>query len=226
MATTKHSAEDMNDRKCIVSGQSGDADMLMRFVVGPDEQIVPDLKRNLPGRGCWVTAKRSMVEQAIKKNAFSRSLKQKVELEKDLPDLIDQLLLRSAMGSLGMARKAGAAIVGSAQVDKAVRSGKALAVLHSSAGAPDGVRKITQARRATVHLGGPNIDAFHLFGQDEMNMAFGGDNVIHAALLNAGLGEVALRKLKALKTYRELADDTLVIDTSIDWDEQETDEEE
>lgn len=221
----KNTAADMNDRKCIVTGNSDQADELLRFVAGPDDQIYVDLKRNLPGRGCWVTAKRSYVEQAVSKNAFSRALKQKVEVDKDIADLIDQLMTKSAMGALGLARKAGAAIFGSAQVEKAVRSGKALAVMHSKSGAPDGVRKIDQARRATVHLGGPRIEAFSLFGPEEMDLAFGGGNVIHAAIMDAGPGKAALKKLKALKIFREIADEQDMPEGESFWDVQETDEE-
>lgn len=215
----------MNDRRCIVTGKSGQTDELLRFVAGPDNQLYVDLKRNLPGRGCWVTAKRSYVEQAVSKAAFSRALKQKVEVDKDIADLTDQLMTNAAIGSLGLARKAGAAIFGSAQVEKAVRSGKALAVIHSKSGAPDGVRKIDQARRATVHLGGPRIEAFSLFGPEEMDLAFGGGNVIHAAILDAGPGKAALKKLKALKIFREIADEQDLPVGESSWHVQETDEE-
>lgn len=220
----KGSASEMNDRKCIVTGQSGDSAQMLRFVAGPNDQIYADLKRNLPGRGCWVTAQRSYVEEAIKKNAFSRALKQKVHVSDDLADLVDTLLEKSALGSLGLARKAGSAIAGSAQVDKAVRSGKALGVVHAMNAAPDGVRKITQARRATVHLGGPWIEAFSMFGPDEMDLAFGGGNVIHAAIMDAGPGKAALKRLQALKFFREIANEDKP-ETDELWVAQETDEE-
>lgn len=221
----KGSASDMNDRKCIVTGQSGDTEQMLRFVAGPDDRLYADLKRNLPGRGCWVTAQRSCVEEAVKKNAFSRALKQKVEVDKGFTDLIDELMVKSALGTLGLARKGGGAIMGSAQVDKAVRAGKALAVLHATNASPDGVRKIAQARRATVHLGGPWIEAFSMFGSDELDLAFGGGNVIHAAIMNAGPGKAALKRLQALKFFREIAneDEMPVIDDH--WVAQETDEE-
>ncbi|KPB01929.1 RNA-binding protein [Ahrensia marina] len=221
----KGNASDMNDRKCIVTGQSGDAEALMRFVVGPNDQVVPDLKRNLPGRGCWVRAERTYIEQAVAKRLFARGLKQNVVVQDDLPELVDELLKKAALGSLGLARKAGMAIFGSTQVGKAVRAGKALAVLHSSSAAPDGVRKITQARRATVHLGGPKIESFTLFGTEEMDLAFGGGNVIHAAILDAGPGAATLKKLKALKLYRQIADEHDMPEGESFWDEEETDEE-
>lgn len=215
----------MNDRKCIVSGESLEPDDLLRFVVGPEDRIVPDLKKNLPGRGCWVRAKRSYVEQAVSKGAFSRSLKMRVSVDGTIVELIDGLLVKSALGTLGLARKAGTAIVGAAQVDKAVRAGKALAVLHSTAGAEDGIRKITQARRATVHLGGPKTEAFTLFGPEELDLAFGGGNVIHAAILDSGPGKAALKRLRALRTYREIAEEKDMPDGDDTPDVRETDEE-
>lgn len=222
---TKGNTSDMNDRKCIVTGESGEADDLIRFVIGPEDQVVPDLKRNLPGRGCWVRAERTYIEQAVAKKLFARGFKQNVAAQDNLADLVDDLLKKAALGQLGLARKAGAAIFGSAQVDKAVRAGKALAVLHSTAAAPDGVRKLTQARRATVHLGGPRIESFTLFGPDELNLAFGGGNVIHAAIMNAGPGAAALKRLNALKMYRQIADEHDMPEGQSFWDEEETDEE-
>lgn len=221
----KNVAAEMNARKCIVTGKSGEIEELLRFVAGPDDRLYVDLKRKLPGRGCWVTAKRSYVEQAISKNAFSRALRQKVHADENIADLIDQLMTKSAMGALGLTRKAGAALTGATQVEKAVRSGKALGVMHAKNAAADGVRKIDQARRATVHLGGPYIESFSLFGPEEMDLAFGGGNVIHAAIIDAGPGNTALAKIKALKQFREIADEQDIPEADTSWDVQETDEE-
>lgn len=192
----------MNDRRCIVTGQSGDADALLRFVVGPDGDVVPDIRRKLPGRGCWVTGTKVSVEQAVAKNLFARGLKSKVSIRPDLADQVEELLTYAASQSLAMARKAGDATAGSMQVDKAVRAGRALATLHAKEASPDGVRKIDQARRATVHLGGPETKAFSVFTTEQMSFAFGGGNVIHAAVLDGGAGSAALRQLEQLARYR------------------------
>src|SRR3954447_182199 len=140
----------MNERTCIVTRKSGAPDDLIRFVVGPDSAIVPDLKRNLPGRGCWVTADRLHVERAAARKLFGRALKQDVSVPADLAELVDRLLARAALGSLGLARKAGAVVMGAAKDEAAGRSGEALAVLHAGGAQPDGVRKIASARRATA----------------------------------------------------------------------------
>jgi hypothetical protein len=192
----------MNERTCIVTRKSGAPDDLIRFVVGPDCVLVPDLKRNLPGRGCWVSADRLHVERAAAKKLFARALKADVKTPADLGDMVDRLLAKAALGALGLARKAGAVAMGAAKVEAAARSGEALAVLHSIEASPDGVRKIMQARRATAHLGGPEIPDYKLFSEAEIGLALGGANVIHAAVLASDAGRAALKRIAALDRYR------------------------
>ena len=48
--------EDGSQRTCIVTRAKLPPDELLRFVLAPDGQVVPDLKRKLPGRGVWVQA--------------------------------------------------------------------------------------------------------------------------------------------------------------------------
>lgn len=192
----------MNDRTCIVTRKTAAPDELIRFVVGPDAAVVPDIKRNLPGRGCWVTADRLHVEKAAAKGLFARAFKAKVAAPPDLAGMVDGLLARSALGMLGLARKAGAVVLGATKVEAAVRNGTALFVLHADEAAPDGVRKISQARRATVHLGGPAIGAYKLFSEAELGLALGATNVIHAAVLAEDAGKAALKRMVALDRYR------------------------
>jgi predicted RNA-binding protein YlxR (DUF448 family) len=192
----------MNDRTCIVTRRAGDADALLRFVVAPDGVVVPDLKRKLPGRGCWITAQRTYVDEAVRRKLFARAFRRDVELPADLGAMVDDLLVRSAMGAVGLARKAGQVALGAAKVEAKVRSGEALAVLHADEASDDGIRKIAQARRATVHLGGPDIEAYKLFREAELGLALGGTNVIHAALLAGEAGKAATRRVVALDRFR------------------------
>lgn len=192
----------MNERRCIVTGRSGEADRLIRFVAGPDDALVPDLKRSLPGRGCWVTARRALVERAAAGNLFARALRRKVCVPDALGAVVDGLLARQAAGALAMARKAGDLASGAMQVEKALRSGRAIGLVHAAEAAADGVRKLDQARRATVHLGGPDVPVFMLLDAEQLGLAFGGGNVIHAAVLDGRGGHAALRRLEALRDYR------------------------
>ncbi|WP_343313162.1 RNA-binding protein [Brucella sp. BE17] len=194
--------QDMNDRMCIVSRESGTASDMIRFVAGPDGSVVPDLKRKLPGRGCWVKAERRLVDEAVKRKLFARALKEGVIPQADLGALVDQLLAKSALGSLALARKAGAVVSGSAKVDQAIRTGAAAMVLHAKEAAADGVRKHDQARRAVVHMEGPDIPSFSLFTGEEMDLAFGGGNVIHAAVLGGKAAAGFIQRALLLHRYR------------------------
>ncbi|MEM0899868.1 MAG: RNA-binding protein [Pseudomonadota bacterium] len=197
----KAGEEDLNDRTCIATGAKLEPSELIRFVADPDGQIVPDIAQKLPGRGCWVSCNRAALQTAIDKKAFARSLKEKVSTTDDLPDLVERLLADDALRSFSMARKAGQAVTGFSQVDPLVRNGKALFVLHALEAAVDGKRKLDQARKATVHLGGPEIEAFQLFTSDQLDVAFGGQNVIHATILDGGAGNAALRRTQRLTFY-------------------------
>ncbi|MBO6717791.1 MAG: RNA-binding protein [Rhizobiaceae bacterium] len=192
----------MNDRTCIVTRQTLEPDLLLRFVAGPDGSVVPDIKRRLPGRGCWVTADRDHVDRAAGKNHFARALKAGVTVSPGLGQLVDDLLVAAALGALGLARKAGAVALGAAKVDSAVRTGKSAAVLHAREASDDGVRKLAQARHATAEAGGPDIPAFKLFSEAELGLALGATNVIHAAVLATEAGRAALKRVAALDRYR------------------------
>nr|WP_244497133.1 RNA-binding protein [Aureimonas sp. D3] len=203
----------MNGRMCIVSRRSLEPDALVRFVAAPDGRVVPDLKRRLPGRGAHVEARRETVELAVKRRLFSRALKREVSGLETLADDLDSLLLRAALGSLGMARKAGQIITGSAKVDAALRTGKAAATLHASDAAPDGIRKLDGARHAGEVSGraSPTV-SFRLFTADEMSLALGGENVVHAAILPGMAGVALVQRLEALCAYRgeEAGQDTFL----------------
>jgi len=192
----------MNERTCIVTRKAGEADSLIRFVRGPDGSIVPDLKRNLPGRGCWVTADRVHVDRAAAKNLFARALRTDVTVRPGLGEAVDGLIARAALGALGLARKAGSVVFGAVKVEDAVRKGTAALVLHAIEASEDGVRKIAGARRAVVHAGGPDIPAYKLFSEADLGLAFGGTNVIHAAVLADGAGRSALKRVVALDRFR------------------------
>jgi predicted RNA-binding protein YlxR (DUF448 family) len=207
--------DEMNDRTCIVTRRPAGPDELIRFVVGPDRAVVPDLKRNLPGRGCWVTADREHVDKAVKKGAFARALKTEVAIPPDLGGMVDRLLGKSALGALGLARKAGMVALGATKVEASVRSGAALLVLHAAEASEDGLRKIAQARRATAHIGGPEIRAYKLFSEQELGLALGGTNVIHAAVLAGDAGRMAEKRMVALDRYRGGSPDELAMFAAI-----------
>lgn len=200
----KKDGDGVNDRMCIVTREKGEADDLIRFVAGPDGNVVPDLKRQLPGRGCWVKAERAIVDKAVAKKLFSRALKAEAKAGAELGAEVDRLLAGQLGGMMNMARKAGQFITGSSKVDQAVRALAALAVFHATDAAADGVRKIDQARKAASFLRDDEtqIPSFKLFSESELEGLLGQNAFIHAAALAGQAGEGVVKRAIMLEKYR------------------------
>ncbi len=100
------------ERHCALSRILKPVDEMIRFVVGPDGDAVPDVKRKLPGRGIWITATRAALDDAIKRNVFARGFKRNVRVAADLTAATERLLERSALDALAIAGKAGQVVGG------------------------------------------------------------------------------------------------------------------
>ena len=173
---------------------------LLRFVAAPDGTVVPDLKRNLPGRGVWVSLDRASVAEAVRKNVFARSLKQPVRAAADLPDQAAARLRDAALGRLGLARKAGAVVAGFAKVEAAVGKNSLVALLIAADAAADSVRKMDQVlRRRPAELAG--VPVFRNLPSEQMSLALGMPNVIHAAVLQSPAGTSFVEAALRLRRY-------------------------
>jgi len=196
------------ERMCAVTRQVRPTDALIRFVVAPTGEVVADLKRKLPGRGLWVTASRALVEQAVRRRVFAKGFKRDVKPSPSLPADIEQLLVRSTLDALAIAAKAGQVVSGFGKVEKALKSGEAVALIHAADGAADGIRKLGAVSRQNEGnaTGSRDFPVITVLNSEELDLALGRSNVIHAALLAGPAGETFLSRCQILVRYR-LADD-------------------
>ncbi|HLI67461.1 MAG TPA: RNA-binding protein [Caulobacteraceae bacterium] len=171
------------ERRDLVSGEVMDEARLIRFVAGPGGVVAPDLARKLPGRGLWVAASREAVRAAAAKGGFSRAAKAPLTAPPDLADLVERLLIRRLLDGLGLARRAGALVLGFDQARAAIAAAKAAWLIEAADGAADGRRKLMALARNQPHP--PKL--FGALSSGELGLALGGENVIHVAFL-AGRG--------------------------------------
>jgi predicted RNA-binding protein YlxR (DUF448 family) len=190
------------ERTCIVNRAAGSPETLMRFVVGPDGAVVPDLKARLPGRGAWVTATRVAVTEAVRRKLFARAFKCEVQVSADLPDLAERLLEAQMTASLSLANKAGAVIAGFAKVETAIARDDIAGLIHASDGGDDGVRKLGQSLRRRFDEDAVKVPRVTLFTSLQLDLALGRMNVIHAALLAGGPSMNFLARCTALEVFR------------------------
>ena len=140
-------------RTCIVTGETMAPERMIRFVVGPEGDVVPDLARRLPGRGMWLRAERAIVEQAVAKKAFARAARAAVKVAADLPQRIEQLLLQRALEDLARARRAGRAIAGFVKVEQMVGQRRAGLIVVADEAEGDGLGKLQASGLPIERLG-------------------------------------------------------------------------
>ena len=187
-------------RACALTRVRRPKDELIRFVLGPDGVVFPDLKERLPGRGVWLTAAHDVIAEAAKRNVFARALKAQAKVPEGLADQVAWLLAEAALSALSLANKAGEAVFGKAKVEEAIAKGRVLALLHAREAAEDGCRKLDGKGRGMSEGRIPSIRAF---GVDELSLASGRTNVIHAALIQGGAARNVLTAASRLERYRK-----------------------
>ena len=195
-------------RMCAVSREVRPIGELIRFVVAPSGEVVPDLKRKLPGRGLWVSASRKAVAEAVRRHQFSKGFKRDVRAAATLAADTEALLVRSATDALAMAAKAGHVISGFGKVEDALggRQGRSpvTALIHASDGAADGIRKLDALALQNGGIGGQSspIPVVTALTSAELDLALGRANVIHAALLAGPASRTFLSRSLILVRYR------------------------
>lgn len=183
------------ERKCIATGEVQPKFGLIRFVVGPDGQIFPDVLGKVPGRGIWVSADREAIKKAGSKGLFARAAKQPVKVSDDLIQEVDRLLARRVVDLISLARKSGEAVTGYEKVKDWLSKEYAEVLIQASDGSERGKSKLS-----TPHFG-------HYIGwltAEELGLAFGRQTVIHGALASGGLTQRVVEEAQRLKGVREI----------------------
>jgi predicted RNA-binding protein YlxR (DUF448 family) len=197
------------ERMCAVTRQVRPIDELIRFVVAPSGEVIADLKRKLPGRGLWVSASHRAVAEAVRRNHFGKGFRRDVRVAPTLPTDTENLLVRSAVEALAMAAKAGQVVSGFAKVEGALQQRQAVALIHAADGAADGIRKLDAIVRQNAGKPAESTE-FPVIGvltSEQLDLALGRSNVIHAALLAGAAGKTFLSRSQILVRYRMADDD-------------------
>jgi uncharacterized protein len=181
-------------RRCLVSGDIRERSEFLRFVVDPEGKIVPDIGARLPGRGLWLTPRRDIVEQAVAKRLFARAARRPVTVPVALADRVEALLVQRCIDSVGLARRAGLAVVGFERVSEAVRGGRTAALLAALDGAEGGRRKLQAL--------GCGLPLVCVLTATELGAAFGREYGVNASLGSGGLCRRLLSDAQKLAGFR------------------------
>jgi predicted RNA-binding protein YlxR (DUF448 family) len=191
-----------SERFCALTRQVKPVAEMIRFVVGPDGTAVPDLKRNLPGRGLWITATREAVKEAVKRQILPKAFKRDVRIPGDFVAATEQLIERSALDALAIAGKAGQVVTGFSKVEAALVRGRVIGLVHASDGSPEGIRKIAAAVRSLGLENAEKIPVILAFSSTQLDLALGRPNVVHAALLAGPASDTFIARCARLERFR------------------------
>ena len=192
-------------RTCIVHRQIKQPDDMLRFVIGPNNDVVPDLKCILPGRGVWVTATKQDVDFAIRKELFSQAFKTAVVVDGALGDKIEKMLEAAALSALSFSAKAGLVVTGFEKVQATLGKNQLRALVFASDGAKDGIRKMRS--RLKQEMRSKKVAVHQSLLSEQMALALGRSNVIHAALLKGGATDLCLKMMSRLESFRSVVNE-------------------
>ena len=167
---------------------------LIRFVLGPDGRIHPDVAERLPGRGLWTLARRDIVARAVKKRLFGRAARATVGVDEDLDRRVEEQLVRRAIDLIGLARRAGLAVCGFAKVEAALDAGRTAVLIAAADGSADG--------RGKLKARAPGLPLVEALTSAELGAAFGRESVVHAVLKPGPLAEAFLVVAGRLAGFR------------------------
>lgn len=185
----------MRVRRCIQTGMADDRERMVRFVLGPENLIVPDIRESLGGRGLWLLARRDIMSAAGAGNAFSKAARAKVRVPGDLAEQVESLLRDRCLDLIGLARRAGQSVAGYGKVRAWLQSGRAGLILAASDGADNGRGKIRAQARGLPVIG--------LFSGAQLGAALGRGHLVHAAIAEGNLAEKLLSETRRLAGIME-----------------------
>ncbi len=168
-------------RRCVVTRERDYRNRMLRFVVGPERQIVPDLHAKLPGRGIWLSARRDVVVTACSKGAFARAARGQVIVPANLLEVVQGGLTRRVTELLGLTRRAGQAVCGFQKAREWLQIRRAGLVIQASDGSPD--------ERARFLSGVRDVPVASPLPAMALGAVFGRDHVVHVAIAHGRLAE-------------------------------------
>jgi len=177
-------------RRCLATAAVRDKAELVRFVVGPEGAVVPDVDGRLPGKGMYLSAEAAAFARAVAKNPFARAARAPVRVPADLAALTAAALTRRCLAHLGLAKRSGQLVAGFDKVRESLKSGKVSVLVQACDASEDG-----RGRMRALATGLPAVERFT---SAELAAAIGRDHVVHMVLTPGKLAKAFLADIARL----------------------------
>lgn len=186
-------------RSCLGCRTVHDKADLLRFVLSPEREIIPDLLNKLPGRGAYTCRSPECIRNAIGRKQFNRAFKGEVapiSLEELTRHILERVEERIA-SYLALANKAGQVISGTDMVIEALRKQQAGIVFFARDVSPDIGDKICQAAKRA------HTEQVVLLDKDRLGQLVGKGLRSSIAIEKGGFAETVIKELRKYRNFFE-----------------------
>jgi predicted RNA-binding protein YlxR (DUF448 family) len=183
-------------RRCVITRERLPKAKMIRFVIGPDRLVAPDLLETLPGRGIWLSAVGDVLEASLANGKlagqFARAARGPVTLPVNLAAMLETGLRHRIGELIGLARRAGQTIAGFEKAGEWLLAGRAGLIIQAADGSAEerarflgqGLGKAAAGkaggRRAEVPVIAPLTAA-------RLGAIFGRERAVHVAVAHGKL---------------------------------------
>ena len=186
-------AEALESRKCILTGETKQKSELLRFAVLPDGSFLPDFNKKLGGKGVYLSNAKSILQKATENPKMGKVLHKKVNLDKNLPELVEHILSAKGLEALNLARKSGSLVLGFEKVKEGITKNKVAFVVEATDAGEDGKKKMDALCK--------NLEKFVLYDSETLDKTFDRENVVYLAVLKGDVSSMVYDKLKFFESY-------------------------
>ena len=183
-----------NQRTCIVSRNTAPSTEMIRFVLDPDGNVIPDIKGNLPGRGMWVSGTREMVAKAVKTNMFSKSAKAQVKANDNIIELCESLLKKKLIESISLGRRSGDVVNGFEKVKELLKTEDCQMVFMTSTDSDSSQKLLGMCKMLELPF-------YTVLDANELSQVLSGENVNYAGMKKCGISSVINENANRLKLF-------------------------
>ena len=183
-------------RRCVSTRDADDREAMVRFVIDPDGELLPDILARAPGRGFWIGANRNRLDLARRKSLFARQARRKVRVAENIADQVEDQLLRRCLDLIGLAKRAGEVVAGYDKVATALRSQNEGILLTANDAADDGREKLFGLAR--------NCTRLSAFSRAELGTSLGRTDLVHAFVQESRLAHQLIVDAKRLSGFRQV----------------------
>ena len=183
------------DKKSFSENAGIHQDDFIKISLSPDNELVPDLHNNLPGKSIWVPANKARINDILKEDDLETFLGAQRLSTKDLIFLIEKLLRNKILNSISLAKKAGYLAIGLDKIKTQLIGKKHCLIV---------VAKGAKSLKNYSMFSSNDISCFeNILYQKDLERSTGKNNVKYVGILSKNFKKTIQVDLNKLKGFME-----------------------